>query len=575
MNNLLEINKKRHSLSHLLAAAILEIYPDAQPTLGPAVDTGFYYDFGNLKIKDEDLSRIEKKMKEILPTWKNFEHKEINEKEAKEFFKDNKYKLELIDEIVEKKEKITLYTSGNFTDLCRGGHIDDMSSINKNSFELDKVAGAYWRGNENNDMLTRIYGLAFDTKEELEKHKKIIENAKERDHRKIGKEMDLFTFSDQVGAGLPMFTPKGTALRNAIINKIYEIQSEYNFKEVCIPHITKPELYKTSGHWEKFGNELFKVKGQESEFVIKPMNCPHHTQIYASSPKSYRDLPVRFVEATTVYRDEQSGELLGLSRVRSITQDDGHTFCTVEQIDEEIKIIVDVIKKFYTELGMFSENTYRVALSTRDKKHPEKYLGDDDVWNQSEEALKQIAEKEKLNYHIAEGDAAFYGPKLDFMFKDALGREWQLATVQLDFNMPNRFGLEYTDKDGTRKTPVMIHRAIAGSLERFLSVIIEHFAGAFPFWLSPVQLKILPVSEDQITYANEIYKKLRQQKIRVELDDSNEGLGKKVRQAKIEKVPYFLIIGKKEVEENTVTLESRDEGQVGAMGIEEVLKKLK
>jgi threonyl-tRNA synthetase len=570
-----ELNNRRHSLSHLLASAVLKLYPEAKPTLGPAIDTGFYYDFGNLKIGDEDLKKIEKEMKIQLKNWKEFTYQEVTKEEATERYKDNKYKLELINEFTEKGEKITFYTSGGFTDLCRGGHADDLSSIDKDSFSLDKTAGAYWRGDEKNDMLTRIYGLAFETKEELEEHLKMKKEALERDHRKLGKELDLFTFSEKVGAGLPMFTPKGTALRNAIVNKIYEIQSEYSFEEVCIPHITKPELYKTSGHWEKFGDELFKVKGQESDFVIKPMNCPHHTQIFASSPKSYKNLPVRFVEATTVYRDEQSGELLGLSRVRSITQDDGHTFCTPEQIGEEIGIIVDVIKKFYTELGMFNENTYRVALSTRDKNAPEKYLGDDEIWNKSEEVLKEIAEKEKLNYTIAEGDAAFYGPKLDFMFKDALGREWQLATVQLDFNMPKRFDLEYIDKDGSKKTPVMIHRAIAGSLERFMSVIIEHFAGAFPYWLSPIQVKVLSVSEKHKDYAEEIVKKLKAQKIRVEIDESDEGLGKKVRKAKIEKVPYFVIIGDKEMEVKKVTLESRDEGQVGLVSFEELLENLK
>ncbi|MCI5108264.1 MAG: threonine--tRNA ligase [Candidatus Pacebacteria bacterium] len=560
----------RHSFAHLLAAAVLDLYPNTKPTIGPATENGFYYDFEfENPISEKDLKEIQKRMKKILNKWENVSGKEVTEEEARNLFKENPYKLELIDEIVSDGDLVTLYTWGDFTDLCKGGHAESSKDMNPDAFKLTKLAGVYWRGDENNPQLTRVYGLAFETKEELEEYEKMLEEAEKRDHRKIGKEMDLFTFSNLVGSGLPMFTPKGMAMRDAIEKKIMDIQEKYGFKKVWIPHITKPELYKTSGHWDKFGEELFKLKGKESEFVMKPMNCPHHTQIYASTPKSYKDLPVRYVETTTCYRDEQTGELLGLSRVRSLTQDDGHVFCTEDQIKEEIKNIIDVIKEFYSTLGMF--NNYRVALSVRDPNNKEKYLGDDTVWNLSEKVLEEIANEEKLNFEIMEGEAAFYGPKLDFMFRDSIGREWQLATAQLDFNMPKRFSLEYTDSSGEKKTPVMIHRAVAGSLERFLSVIIEHFAGEFPFWLAPVQIKVLPIGEKHIDYAKEVEKKLRS--YRVELDDSDDNFGKKVRKAKVEKIPYFIVIGDEEVKHEKITLESRD-GNKEELTIENLLDKL-
>lgn len=573
----MEIEKIRHSLAHLLAAAVLEMYPDAQVTLGPAIDTGFYYDFyfPTNKPGEEDLPKIEEKMREILPTWDKFEEKEVSKEEALKIFKDNPFKKELVEEIVNKGEKINLYTSGNFTDLCRGGHVDSMKDINLDGFKLSSIAGAYWRGDENNQMLTRIYGIAFENKEELEEHKQRLEEAANRDHRKIGKEMDLFTFSDKVGAGLPMFTPKGQAMRNAIVNKIYSIQKKYGFEEVWIPHMTKKDLYETSGHWEKFEEELLKIQGKETEFVMKPMNCPHHTQIYASSQKSYRDLPVRYMETTTCYRDEQTGELLGLSRVRSLTQDDGHVFCTPDQTRQEIENIIQVVKEFYTSLDMWKEGGFKVFLSVRDPKNLEKYIGDYSDWENSEKALKEIAEENNLPYKIEEGEAAFYGPKLDFMFKDAIGREWQLATIQLDFNMPKRFELEYTDKDGSKKTPVMIHRAVAGSLERFMAVIIEHFAGNFPVWLAPVQAKILPISEAHLEYAEKVLEELKEAEIRVKIDTSSEQFGKKVRKAKVEKVPYFLVIGDKEIEEKKVTIESRDGEPTESLTVEESIKKIR
>ncbi len=577
MDHTSSLFKVRHSLAHVMARAVLEHYPDALPTIGPPTETGFYYDFSfSTPVTDKDLSKIEKTMRKILPVWGDFSVREVSESEARELFIKNKFKCELIDGIVARGEKITLYTSGDFTDLCAGPHVANARELDGAVFKLTHVAGAYFKGDENREMLTRIYALAFESEEALQKHETLIEEAKKRDHRKLGRELDLFTFSDLVGSGLPLFTPKGTALRQAIIDKIYGFQKEFGYTPVTIPHITKKELYETSGHWEKFGNELFQVKSREgAEFVMKPMNCPHHTQIYASQMRSYKDLPLRYTEATMVYRDEQAGELLGLSRVRSITQDDGHVFCTPEQIEQEVGSIISVIEKFYTSLGMFNKDTYTLTLSVRDPENKEAYLGDDATWNTAEEKLAQVAETHGLSYVRAEGDAAFYGPKLDFKFRDALGREWQLATAQLDFQMPKRFGLEYTDRDGKRKTPVMIHRAIAGSLERFMSVIIEHFAGAFPFWMSPVQVVVVPIKETHDEKAGEVCSALQNSGYRVEYARSDDSFGKRVRNAKNAKVPYVIIIGDKDIEAGKVTLESRDQGQIGQVTLDDILNRFK
>lgn len=573
-----EIMKVRHSLAHLLAAAVKELYPTATITLGPAIDTGFYYDidFGDEKVSDDNLAKIEKRMKKILPTWTSFDGKEVSADEAKEFFKDNQYKLELIEEIAASGEPITLYTSGKFTDLCRGGHVANMKEeVSADQFKLDKVAGAYWRGDETKQMLTRIYGLAFESTEQLDEFLGQREEAKKRDHRKLGKELDLFTFSDLVGPGLPLFTPKGSLLRDLIVDKIQNIQKNLGYQKVAIPHITKADLYKTSGHYDKYGEDLFKVKGRgEMEFCLKPMNCPHHTQIYASQMRSYKDLPLRYMEATTVYRDEQAGELLGLSRVRSITQDDGHVFCRPDQIEQEVKNIIFVIKEFYSALGMLNDDTYWVSLSVRDPKTPEKYLGEASVWDVAEKTLEEICQKENLNYKKIEGEAAFYGPKIDFQFKDALGREWQLGTAQLDFQMPERFNLEYTDSDGSKKTPVMIHRAVAGSLERFMAVAIEHFAGAFPLWLSPVQVAVMPISGDKHTdFAQEVTEKLQQAGLRVELH-GNDSLGKRIRNAKQQKIPYMVIIGDQEKESGQLTVEGRNDIKIEGISPEDLVQKL-
>jgi threonyl-tRNA synthetase len=560
------IEKKRHSLAHLLAAATLKLYPDTKIALGPHIENGFYYDMDFTEpISDSDLKKIQKAMKKMANSWTTFEPQTVSPAEAREFFAGNEYKLELIDEIEAKGEEITLYTSGDFTDLCRGGHVDNFKQdVAMDAFKLDRVAGAYWRGDENNKMLTRVYGLAFDTKKELDEFLAQREEAKKRDHRKIGKELELFTFSEKVGPGLPLFTPKGTLFRNLVVNKIDSIQNQYGYQQVCIPHITKSDLYKTSGHWEKYKDDLFYVKGKsDAEFVMKPMNCPHHTQIFDAEPRSYRDLPLRYVETTMVYRDEQAGELMGLSRVRSISQDDGHIFCTPDQIEEEVNNIVSIIREFYSSLNMFNEGNYWVSLSVRDPENLDKYIGGNDLWDKAESILEKIAQNNNLDYQRIEGEAAFYGPKLDFQFRDALGREWQLGTAQLDFVQPARFELEYTDNEGQKQTPVMIHRAIAGSLERFMSLVIEHFAGYFPLWLSPTQIAVIPVNDDAHSeYAQQITDILKDLGARIELwNDDKDGFGKKVRRAKNEKLPYWIIIGDEEMNNNTITVESRDDQQ--------------
>jgi threonyl-tRNA synthetase len=573
------LTNKRHTLAHLLAAAVLERYPHAKLTLGPAIDTGFYYDIdfsGGEAPGDADLKDLQKLMKKLLNKWTEFTHEEVSAPKAREVFAGNQFKLELIDEIESKGEPITLYTCGSFTDLCRGGHCEHpKDELDTDAFKLDKVAGAYWRGNEKNPMLTRIYGLAFENREELEAYEKQIQEAKARDHRKLGKELDLFTFSELVGPGLPLFTPNGTLMRDLIVEKIMKIQSKYGYVKVTIPHITKSDLYKTSGHWEKFKDELFHVKGQsDAEFVMKPMNCPHHTQIYDARPRSYKELPLRFAETTMVYRDEQAGELIGLGRVRSITQDDGHVFCTVDQIDQEVENIVNVIKQFYTSLGMFEEGKFWVSLSVSDPNKPDEYIGERANWEKAERMLEDVAQRLNLPYKRVEGEAAFYGPKLDFMFKDAIGRERQLATAQLDFNMPARFNLEYTDNEGKKQTPVMIHRAIAGSLERFMAIMIEHFAGNFPLWLCPTQIAIIPVADTHADYARSIAEQLLTAGFRIQLDTTNESMGKKIRNAKQMRLPYFIVIGDTEVAGTVVTLESRDTGTSEVLTIEEVIAKL-
>lgn len=535
----------RHSCAHLLGAAVEKLYPGVRRTIGPAIDTGFYYDFdfGSVKISETDLPKIEATMRSLVQTWPNFSCREVTAAQARELFKDNPYKLELIEEFAQEGQTLTLYTSGEFTDLCRGGHCEKPSKELR-FFKLLSVAGAYWRGDSKKAMLTRIYGTCFSAAEALEAYLKQQEEAKKRDHKKLGKELGLFTISPLVGAGLPLIQPKGMIIRKAIEDFLWELHKHKGYYRVSTPHIAKEELYITSGHAAKFGDELFRVQGKDEKFFMKPMNCPHHMQIFADNQFSYRDLPLRYFEPATVYRDEKSGQLGGLTRVRSITQDDGHLFCRVSQIEQEVATIVGIIKEFYTVFGMMEG--YWVSLSVRGEDK-EKYLGTDEAWNTAEQALEKAAQENALPYRRVEGEAAFYGPKLDFMFKDAIGREWQLATIQCDFNLPERFDLSYINEQGAKERPVVIHRAISGSLERFMGVMIEHFAGAFPIWLAPIQIALLPVADKHIEGAQKLASELGLQDMRVVVDAASETIGKKVRRAAEQKIPYIVVLGDKEL----------------------------
>lgn len=568
-----KLHNARHSLAHLLAAAVLELYPDAKRTIGPAIDNGFYFDFEfSTPISDTDLPKIEKTMRKILPTWTTFEKSELSADEAKKEYPENPYKHELIDEFTKDGQKVTFYKSGNYWDLCKGGHVENMKEIAPDSFKLDRVAGAYWRGDENNKMLTRIYGLAFNTKAELDAYILQQEEARKRDHRKLGRELDLFVFSDLVGVGMPLFTPKGNVVREQIIGFSRELNNELGFGEVHTPNINKGELFKISGHYDKYKEDMLSVTSQyvSDEMFLKPMNCPQHTQIYASRPRSYRDLPIRYSDFAVLYRDERPGEMSGLTRLRSFSQDDGHIFCREDQIKNEISNILSAIQK---ALKVYKID-YWMRLSLRDPNKKEKYLGDDSVWEKSQMIMRELLKEKNITNKEAEGEAAFYGPKIDIMAVDAIGREWQISTIQLDFNQPKRFELEYAENDGTKKTPAMIHRALIGSPDRFLGILIEHYAGAFPLWLSPVQVKVIPVRENHNEYAKKIAELLKEHNIRVDLDDTDSNLGGKVRDAKKNLMPYWIVIGDKEIEANKITLESRDAGNLGQLSQEEVLAKL-
>ncbi len=575
MENIDKLHELRHSLAHLLAAAVLELYPGTKNTIGPSIEDGFYYDFEFASpISDKDLPKIEKKMRELLKSWKEFTHEEKTVDEAKKYFDNNEYKKELIEEITGKGEKITFYTCGTFTDLCRGGHLENpKEEIASDSFKLDRVAGAYWRGDEKNKMLTRIYGLAFPNKDELEKYINMREEAKKRDHKKLGYELGLFTISELIGSGLPLIKPKGMIIRKEISDFLWDLHKNKGYSQVWTPHIAKEKLYETSGHAAKFGDELFKVFGKEDKFFMKPMNCPHHMQIFADDQFSYRDMPVRYFEPATVYRDEKSGQLGGLTRVRAITQDDGHLFCRKDQIEEEVGTIVSIVREFYTAVGMM-EN-YWVSLSVRGNDLS-KYIGETKNWEIAEQALENAAKANNLNYKRVEGEAAFYGPKLDFMFKDSIGRQWQLATIQCDFNLPERFDLAFTNQKGEKERPVVIHRAISGSLERFMGVLIEHYAGAFPTWLSPIQVAIVPVRENHEKESKKISDTLRNSGIRVEIFSADRNsLGKRIHEAKSMKTPYIIVLGDKEVASGKLTIENRDGTKTENIAIDEFTTKLK
>jgi threonyl-tRNA synthetase len=579
-----QLSHLRHTLAHILAQAVLEKYPHAQLTLGPSVDNGFYYDIdfavpdeahregGVQKINESDLKDFERSMRKNLKKWTEFTHREVSKEEALAFFAGNPYKEELINEIADRGEPITLYTSGGFTDLCRGGHCEHPATeISTDAFKLDRIAGAYWRGDETNKMLTRVYGLAFESADALTAYINQQEEAKKRDHRKIGKEMKLFTVSELIGAGLPLMQPNGMIIRKQVEDYLWELHSSRGYSRVWTPHIAKETLYETSGHAAKFGDELFRVQGKEDAFIMKPMNCPHHMQIFADNQFSYRDMPVRYFEPATVYRDEKSGQLGGLTRVRAITQDDGHLFCMSSQIGAEIKTIVGIIKEFYQTMGMM--DGYWVRLSLRGDDHS-KYLGSDEVWNTAEKALTDVCIAEHLPYKPAKDEAAFYGPKLDFMFKDAIGREWQLATIQCDFNLPERFDLSFTNEQGLKERPVVIHRAISGSLERFMGVLIEHFAGNFPVWLAPIQVAIVPVRENHEDAAYTLAEQLKSAGVRVNYMDASENMGKRVRKAKDMKTPYTIILGDKDIEAGMITVETRGVETGTQMKVEDFTEKI-
>jgi threonyl-tRNA synthetase len=566
---------KRHTLAHVLAASVKDFYPNADLTLGPAIDNGFYYDidFKDQKINEEDLLKFEQKMRMTLSSWTEFSHREVSRDEAEKIFVGNEYKLELIKEIAERGEKITLYKCGDFEDLCRGGHVENPSKeIAPDSFKLDRVAGAYWRGDEKNTMLTRIYGLAFDSKADLDAYTTQLEEAKKRDHKKIGKELGLFTVSELVGRGLPLYLPKGNIIRTELENFIRKEKEKLGYSFVTIPHIARKELYIKSGHMGKYDAMMPTMTDENGdEFVMKAMNCPHHFEIYNAEPHSYRDLPLRIAENTTVYRNEKSGELSGLLRVKNLTQDDTHHFIRPDQIESEIKMIFGLMQKVYKTFG-FSD--YKVEISVRDPKNKDKYFGTDEIWENAENILISEVKKWGVNYSIEEGEAAFYGPKIDIRLKDSIGRDWQLTTIQLDFNQPNNFDMNYMGEDGKHHRVVVLHVAIFGSFERFMGILIENFAGQFPTWLSPVQVVVAPISEKQGEYAKGIYEKLKDAEIRVELDDSNESLGKRIRNAKTNKVPYVIVIGDKEKDANTITVEGRTE-KLEAVTVDLFLERLK
>jgi len=563
-----------HSSAHLLAQALLALYPDCKLTIGPAIENGFYYDadFGEHSLTEKDLSAIEKKMLEFAREKFEFNMRSSSKAEALAYYQkqNNPYKIELIENLED--GTITFCDHADFTDLCRGGHIPQTGVIK--AIKLTNVAGAYWRGDETKPQLTRIYGISFPKQKELTEYLERVEEAKKRDHRKLGKELDLFTFSQKVGQGLPLWLPKGAALRDRLENFLKKAQAKAGYEQVISPHIGNKELYMTSGHYEKYGADSFQpihTPAEGEEFLLKPMNCPHHCEIYKAKPWSYRDLPKRYAEFGTVYRYEQSGELHGLTRVRGFTQDDAHIFCMPEQLDEEFKKVIDLVLYVFSSLG-FEDFTAQVSL--RDPEKPEKYIGSAKNWELAEAAILNAAKEKNLDYVIETGEAAFYGPKLDFMVKDALGRQWQLGTIQVDYNLPERFDLHYKGNDNELHRPVMIHRAPFGSMERFVAILLEHTGGNFPLWLMPTQVNILCVSEKYKNYAQKVLNFLENYDIRALLDDRNETIGKKIRESELTKVPYMIILGEKEATEDTVSLRKHSEGDLGSFSLEEVAEKL-
>jgi threonyl-tRNA synthetase len=561
-----------HSSAHLMAEAIEQLYPGVKFGIGPDIENGFYYDidFGDYQVSDDDLGKIEKRMLELAREKQGFTRREVSKADALKLYRDkgDEYKVELINELED--GEITLYQSGTFTDLCRGPHLPDTGMIK--AVKLLSIAGAYWRGDEKRKMLTRIYGITFPKQKELTEFLVMLEEAKKRDHRKLGAELGIFAFSNQVGQGLPLWLPKGAELRERLEQFLKKVQRKMGYQQVITPHIGKVELYKTSGHYDKYGKDSFHpistpIPGEE--FFLKPMNCPHHCEIYKSSPKSYRDLPYRIAEFGTVYRYEQSGELHGLTRVRGFTQDDAHIFCTPDQLKDEFKAVMDIVMIIFKALDF---NDFITQISLRDPHDHEKYIGSDENWEKAEKAIMEVAGERGLDAVVEYGEAAFYGPKMDFMVKDALGRKWQLGTIQVDYNLPERFELEYTGSDNEKHRPVMIHRAPFGSMERFVAVLLEHCAGKFPLWLAPEQAIILPISEKYNKYAEKVLNLLNNSEIRALIDERSEKTGRKIRDAELRKIPYMLIVGEKEEAGESVSVRKQGEGDTGTLKIEEFIK---
>lgn len=554
------IAKKRHSLAHLLAMAVLKLRPGTKLGIGPTIEHGFYYDFQLRKpISESELVELTQMMQGLVKQNLSFERDDKPVDEAIDHLKKQHqpFKVELAEDLKQAGEtSISFYQTGDFIDLCRGGHVLTTKEIDPQSFTLTKIAGAYWKGSEKNAQLQRIYGVAFETKQELDEYLKTLEEAKKRDHRQLGQRLGLFTFSPLVGSGLPLYTPKGARLRRLVQDYVNQLQEKVGYQPVWTPQLARADLFKTSGHYEKFKGDMFSVSSSytDDEMFLKPMNCPMHTQIYAARPRSWRDLPVRYADFAMLYRDEKPGELGGLSRVRAFSQDDGHVFCREDQIEQEFDTVLKLIK---TVMKTY-ELPYWIRLSLRNDSHPENYLGDVKTWDRAEKLLEEILKKRHIEYHPAKGEAAFYGPKMDLIAKDSLGREWQLSTIQLDFQMPKRFGLTYTDKDGQAKTPVMIHRAINGSTERFLAIVIEHYGGKFPVWLAPVQVQLVPISEKFVGFADEVAAQLMLQRIRCEIDDSNETVSKKIRHAQLQFIPYMLVLGAQEQQTQVFAIRTRD-----------------
>ncbi len=566
MENIEKVQKIRHSLAHIMASAVMEFWPKAKLAIGPAIENGFYYDIEIKDLKPEDLVKIEGRMKELIRENQKFVGKKVTKLVAKKLFKDQPYKLELIKELPGKT--VGTYQNGNFLDLCRGGHVENTKEIDPNAFKLTKIAGAYWRGDEKNKMLTRIYGIAFEKENELMDYLKMMDEAEKRDHRKLGKDLKIFTFSDYVGPGLPLWLPNGTVIISELEKLAREMETKGGYLQVRTPNVAKEIMYKTSGHLPYYADTMFppmvlEEDGQETKYYLKAMNCPHHHQIFAFEPRSYRDLPMRLAEYGTCYRYEKSGELFGLMRVRSMQMNDAHIYCTEEQFAEEF---LNVVKLYLEYFKIFGIKKYIMRLSTHSKEGlGKKYIDNEKLWKKTEAMVRDVMVKENIPFVEVPNEAAFYGPKIDVEVWSAIGREFTLATNQVDFAVPERFGLKYVDKDGEEKTPICIHRAPLGTHERTIGFLIEHYAGAFPVWLSPVQVAIIPISEKHLDYAKKVEKQLREAGVRIEIKDENESLGKKIRTAEMQKVPYLLIIGDKEIQANSVSVRQRGKGDLGAM----------